>query len=211
MYGEKVKSMVCQRKDFFKANGDPHIWLHGTAGVGKSSLLAYIYPKTYKKNLYNRFFDLYKPTEHTHVLLEDLDHAAVETLGLNFIKTLCDESGFTYDQKYKSAQPARTTVIITSQFDISNILTHLEKQIETAEQGKALRRRFFEIRAIELHRLLGIKLRNNYELKLLKQQGNMEPGACFMAWNYLEDMPSVHNLPTPEQCQAKIREAYYHT
>ena len=209
MYGEKVKSMCVQRKDFFKTNGDPHIWLHGKAGYGKSSLIAYIYPKSYKKNLYNRFFDLYKPTEHTHVLLEDLDHAAVEVLSLNFIKTLCDESGFTYDQKYKSAQPARTTVIVTSQFTIRNILDHLDKQIETGEQAKALQRRFWEVRADELHRLLGIKLRNNYELSVLKMKSNNDPGRCFMSWNYLEDMPSLRPLPTPEECQKMIREAYY--
>lgn len=210
MYGEKVKSMVVQRKDFFKQNGDPHIWLHGTAGAGKSALLAYVYPKMYKKCLYNRFFDLYKPTEHTHVILEDLDHNAVETLSLNFIKTLCDESGFTYDQKYKSAQPARTVVLVTSQFDIGNILSHLDKQVEVGEQGAALRRRFYEVKALELHRLLGVKMRTNYELRMLKEQGNNEPQACFMAYNYLEDMPSVHPMPTPEECQQKIRDAYYH-
>lgn len=209
MYGEKIKSMVVQRSDFFKQNGDPHIWLHGTAGEGKSSLIAYIYPKVYKKNLYNRFFDLYKPTEHTHVVLEDLDHAACETLSLNFIKTLCDESGFTYDQKYKAAQPARTTVVVTSQFTISSIVAHLDKQIEIAEQAKALHRRFWEVKSSELQRLLGIKLRNNYELSQLKREGNTNPGACFQAWNYPEDMPSVKNLPTPEECQQIIKNAYY--
>lgn len=209
MYGEKIKSMVVQRKDFFKTNGDPHIWLYGSAGTGKSSLLAYVYPRAYSKCLYNRFFDLYKPTEHTHVLLEDLDHAAVETLSLNFIKTLCDESGFTYDQKYKAAQPARTTVLVSSQFDIRNILDHLENQIETNEQFKALTRRFFQVKATELHRLLGIKLRNNYELSMLKKEGTTDPGACFMPWNYLEDMPGIHKLPSPEECQQKIRDAYY--
>ena len=183
--------------------------LYGSAGCGKSSLLTYVYPKAYKKNLYNRFFDLYKPTEHTHVLLEDLDHAAVETLSLNFIKTLCDESGFTYDQKYKSAQPARTTVLVSSQFSISHILDHLEDLVEIGEQGAALHRRFFEIRAPELHRILGIKLRNKYELNMLRQEGNTAPGSCFMSWNYLEDMPSLHPIPSPEQCQDIIRKHYY--
>lgn len=209
MYGEKIKSMMSQRKDFFKANGDPHLWVHGSAGCGKSSLIAWVYPDAYKKNLYNRFFDLYNPKDNQHVLLEDLDHNAVETLSLNFIKTLCDESGFSYDQKYKAPQPARTTVIVTSQFDISNILAHLEKQIEVGEQGRALRRRFFEVRANELHRLLGVKMRNKYELNILRSEGNSEPSACFMAWNYLEDMPSIHPLPTAEECREKIKQAYY--
>lgn len=209
MYGEKVKSMMIQRADFFKRNGDPHIWLYGTAGSGKSSLLYYIYPQAYKKCLYNRFFDLYNPAVQDHVLLEDLDHAAVENLSLNFIKTMCDESGFTFDQKYKAGQRAVTTVLITSQFDISNILQHLDHQIEIGEQGKALRRRFMEIKSAELHRLLGIKLRNKYELQMLKREGNTNPGACFVAWNYVEDLPSLRPLPTPEECRNMIKDAYY--
>ena len=100
-------------------------------------------------------------------------------------------------------------MLVTSQFDIGNILSHLDKQIEIGEQGKALRRRFFEIDARELHRRLGIKLRNRYELGQLKASGNDDPGACFMAWNYLENMPSVKPLPTPEECQKMIRDAYY--
>ena len=209
MYGEKVKSMLVQRVDFFKTNGNPHIWLYGNAGAGKSSLISYIYPKAYKKNLYNRFFDLYKPLEHTHVILEDLDHAAVECLGLNFIKTLCDESGFNYDQKYEAPQPARTTVLITSQFDIANILGGLDKQIEIGQQGSALRRRFMEISAKELHRVLGIKLRSTYELRQLKQEGNTDPTKCFLGWNYLENMPSLKEIPSPEECQKLIRDHYY--
>ena len=209
MYGEKVKSMLLQRIDFFKRNGDPNIWLHGGAGCGKSSLLYYVYPNAYKKCLYNRFFDLYNPAVQDHVLLEDLDHAAVEALSLNFIKTMCDESGFTYDQKYKAGQRAVTTVLISSQFDIGNILAHLDKQVEIGEQGNALRRRFMEIRASELHRLLGIKLKNRYELGLLKREGNTDVSKCFYAWNYLEDMPSLHPIPTPEECRKIIREAYY--
>nr|UQB76434.1 nonstructural protein [Flumine parvovirus 12] len=208
-YGEKIKSMMLQRVDFFKRNGDPNIWLHGTAGAGKSSLLYYIYPNAYKKCLYNRFFDLYNPATQDHVLLEDLDHAAVENLGLNFIKTMCDESGFTFDQKYKAGQRSVTTVLISSQFDIANILDHLDKQIEIGEQGKALRRRFMEIHSNDLQRLLGIKLKNRYELGLLKQSGNTEVSKCYYAWNYVENMPSLRAIPSPEECQALIREAYY--
>ena len=87
-YGEKIKAMVKQKKDFFKTNGDPHIWLYGYPGTGKTAILSYIYPKYFKKNLHNKFFDLYDPKEHSHVLLEDLDHEAVERLGINFIKTI---------------------------------------------------------------------------------------------------------------------------
>ena len=209
MYGEKIKSMMVQRMDYFKQNGNPHMWIYGSAGCGKSSLVSYIYPKSYKKNLFNRYFDLYKPTEHDHVLLEDLDHAAVETLSFNFIKTLCDESGFTFDQKYKAAQPARTTLLVTSQFDIGNILAGQDKQFEIGKQGDAFRRRMWEVRATEIHRICGIKLRSKYELMMLKREDNQEPGKCFMAWNYVDDMPSLEPMPTPEECQQKIKDAFY--
>ena len=58
--------------------------------TGKTAVLSFIYPKMYKKNLFNRFWDLYDPKEHTHVMMEDLDHEAVEKLSINFIKTVCD-------------------------------------------------------------------------------------------------------------------------
>lgn len=205
-YGEKLKSQLRQRKDFFKSNGDPHIWIYGGAGSGKSALLSWIYPNCYKKNLYNRFFDLYDPTQHDHVLLEDLDHKAVESLSVNFIKTLCDESGFTYDQKYKTAQPARTVVLVSSQFTIGDLLVDTPGYSETVA---ALSRRFWTVKVWELHRILGIKLRTKYEIQMLKKEGNDDPSKVFMAWNYVDDMPSLNPLPTAEEAQQLIRTAYY--
>lgn len=205
-YGERIKSMMHQRKDFFKSNGDPHIWIYGGAGSGKSALLNYIYPNVYKKNLYNRFFDLYDPEKHTHVSLEDLDYKAIETLNINFIKTLCDEGGFSFDQKYKTPQPARTTVLVTSQFTISQLLQDTDGYTQNVA---AFERRFWQIKVWEIHRILGIKLRDKYEIKVLKSQGNEDPSKVFIAWNYTDDMPSLHPLPTPEEAQKMIREAYY--
>jgi hypothetical protein len=97
-YGEKLKAMVTQKANFFKSNGDPHIWITGTPGSGKSAILQVVYPHYYNKDLNNRFFDLYKPDVHTHVLLQDLDHEVVEKLGVQFLKTICDEAGFPIDQ-----------------------------------------------------------------------------------------------------------------
>lgn len=206
-YGEKLKSMIDQRRDFFKMNGDPHIWLHGNPGCGKSSLIHWLYPQAYKKNLYNQFWDLYNPKVHTHTILEDLDHNAVQKLDLNFIKTICDESGFSYDRKYKTAELARTTVIVTSQFTIKCIIENVLAHNESQEH--ALRRRFWEINAYELQRILSIKLRNAYELKMLKKEGNEDPSKCFMPWNYAEDMPSLRPMPTVEEAQQLVRDAYY--
>lgn len=86
-------------------------------------MLSFVYPKYYKKNLHNRFFDLYDPAEHTHVMLEDLDHEAVEMLSTQFLKTICDEAGFPVDQKYKTPQLARTTVLVTSNFTINQLIS----------------------------------------------------------------------------------------
>lgn len=97
-YGEKIKSMICQKRDFFKDKRHPNIWLYGFPGTGKTQILNYVYPAYYKKNLTNRFFDLYDQKIHSHIMLEDLDHEAVERLGVNFLKTICDQAGFPIDQ-----------------------------------------------------------------------------------------------------------------
>lgn len=77
-YGEKIKALTLQRRDKLTSDGHPHMWVHGPAGCGKSAVLSFVYPDYYKKNLHNRFFDLFDPQSHTHVMLEDLDHEAVE-------------------------------------------------------------------------------------------------------------------------------------
>lgn len=212
-YGEKLKALVAQRKDQLSTTGDPHIWLHGGPGTGKSALLSFIYPKTYKKNLYNKFFDLYDPARHTHIMLEDLDHDAVDRLSTNFLKTLCDESGFPIDQKYKTPQLARSVILVTSNFTITEIISQSD---ETNAYGRsanqrALLRRFFSTTSYEFLRLLGLKLLPKYEINQLKKQGNTDPSKCFMAWDYLLDTPTGEPLKDPEHYQEIIRNAYYKT
>lgn len=48
-YGEKLKAMIHQKKDQLKSDGHPHIWLYGTPGSGKSAVLSFIYPNTYRE------------------------------------------------------------------------------------------------------------------------------------------------------------------
>lgn len=206
-YGEKIKAMVVQKKDFFKSNGDPHIWLYGYPGTGKTAVLSYVYPKTYKKNLHNKFFDLYDPKEHDHVMLEDLDHEAVERLSINFIKTICDEAGFAVDQKYKTPQLTRTTVLVTSNFDIPSIMPDT-KGIE--ENKAAFMRRFWHVNIYNLLRLLGLKLLPKYERKTLQSEGNMDPGRLFISWDYVTDMPTCQPIKKPEEYQKVIKDAFYH-
>lgn len=206
IYGEKIKAMVTQKKDFFKTNGDPHIWLYGYPGTGKTAILSYVYPDYFKKNLHNKFFDLYDPSVHTHVMLEDLDHEAVDRLSINFIKTICDESGFAVDQKYKTPQLCRTTVLVTSNFSIPEIMP----ETNGAEANKAaIMRRFWHVNIYALLRLLGLKLLPKEDRKVLASAGNNDPGKLFMAWDYVTDIPLCEPIKPPEHYQALIKSSFY--
>lgn len=210
-YGEKLKALICQRKDNLQSDGHPHIWLHGYPGSGKSAILSYIYPKTYKKNLYNKFFDLYDPKEHDHIMLEDLDHDAVDKLSTNFLKTLCDESGFPIDQKYKTPQLTRSTILVSSNFTIQQIISQSEECNVFGKEAnsKALLRRFWQVEAPEFLRLLGVKLLPKYELNMLKKDGNMDPGRLFYSFDYLTGTPTGEPIKTPEEYAKIVKDHYY--
>lgn len=210
-YGEKIKAMIHQKKDNLQSTGDPHIWIYGPPGHGKSAIMNYIYPTYYKKNLYNRFFDLYDPKMHTHIMLEDLDHDAVDKLSLTFIKTLCDEAGFAVDQKYKTPQLAKTTVLVTSNFTIPDVVEHSNETNGNARGANkfALLRRFWHIHSTELFRLLDLKLLPAYELKVLKKAGNNDPGRLFMSWDYLTDCPTGTPIQSPDYYRRLLKDTFY--
>ena len=48
--------MVKQKSNFFNERKDPHIYVFGFPGSGKTAIMKYVYPKMYKKDLSNRFF-----------------------------------------------------------------------------------------------------------------------------------------------------------
>lgn len=206
-YGEKLKSMIAQKRDFFKSDGHPHIWITGTPGSGKSAILQILYPNYYNKDLNNRFWELYNPELHTHTLLQDLDYATVEKLGVQFLKTICDEAGFPIDQKYKSCQLVRTTVLVSSNFSLSDVLP--EDMKGRNENLSALRRRFFEVNIRDFLRLLGLKLLSKYEIKGLKLRGNQDPRKLFMTWDYLRDIPTGEPIPQTAVLQQLVKDAYY--
>lgn len=210
-YGEKIKALIMQKRDKLKSNGDPHIWLYGSAGIGKSAVLNYIYPKYYKKNLYNKFFDLFDPQIHTHVMLEDLDHDCLDKLSLNFIKTLCDEAGFPIDQKYKTPQLARAAILVTSNFKIDDVVDHSVDTNQNArfQNKSALLRRFFHVEIKQFLQLLGLKLLPHYEIMMLKKEGNSDPGRLFMSWDYVADMPTGMPIQSPEFYAKLIKDHYY--
>lgn len=211
MYGERVKSMIAQKKmktdDHAHNPADPHIWLFGLPGTGKTSILQFIYPNSYKKNLYNKFFDLFDPKTHGHIILEDLDHEAVERLSINFIKTLCDKQGFAVDQKYKTPQLASCSVLVTSNFSISDIIPI--DQLGYEQNKAAIMRRFFHVRIDNFMRLVGLKLLPVWDRKKLQQEGNTDMGKLFVSWDYTSDRPKCEPIGPPEFYQEQIRKYFY--
>ena len=210
-YGEKLKTMVFQKKrNFFGKHKDPHLYLFGFPGSGKTSLLKFIYPNYYKKDLQNKFWDLYDEEHHTHVMLEDLDSVVLEKhLSIQFLKTICDEAGFPIDQKYKTPQVTRATILITSNQDIDGLVNNLSETRLVEDTKKAIRRRFLQLRVDTLQRLLGVKLINDYERKLLKKEGNEDPSKLYIDWNYDLDSPTGLPLKKPEEYQQMIRDYYF--
>lgn len=210
-YGEKLKAIIHQKRDFFKTNGDPHIWLMGNPGSGKSALLQVVYPNYFNKNLDTKFFDRFDPAVHSSVLLQDVDHSHFDltnrTLGVQFFKSICDEAGYPIDQKFKTPQITRLHVLITSNFQINDVLP--EDMPGRRENLLALSRRFFQVNIRDLLPMLGLKLLSKYEITQLKKANNTDPSKVFIAWDYLRDMPTGQPLKTPEEYQEIIRTKFY--
>lgn len=207
LYGSRLKAMIHQKANFFGTRTDPHIFLHGFPGSGKTSILKWIYPNTYKKDLSNRFFDLYDDKIHDHVMLEDLDHEAVDKFGIQWLKTICDEAGFPIDQKYKTPQLTRSTILVTSNFTITDIIPSETKGIEQTKA--ALHRRFWHVRIDQFLRMLGVKLIDKYERKVLQAQGNEDPSKLYYSYDYLTDTPTGLPLKEVKYYQDLIKEEYY--
>ena len=207
LYGARLKAMVKQKANFFGDKTDPNIWLFGFPGTGKTAILKFLYPNTYKKDLSNRFFDLYDPTQHSHVILEDLDHDAVERLGIQFLKTICDEGGFPIDQKYKTPQLTRTTCLVSSNFCIGDILPADLRGVEMTKA--ALYRRFLQVRIDNFLRLLGLKLIDKYERNMLKKSGNEDVSKLFYSYDYTVDMPTGLRIKSVEEYQSMIKDMFY--
>lgn len=205
-WAEKIKSTLKQRRTFACNEGNPHLWVTGWPGTGKTAVLTFLYPKLFKKNLYNKFFDLYDPKEHTHVMLEDLDHEAVQRLSINFLKTVCDEAGFAIDQKYKTPQLARTTVLVSSNFEIKQLVPEGPGY---NQNYPALRRRFWEIKIFELLRLLNLRLVGKDERNKLKKEGNEDLNKLFLDWDYAQDAPTGKPLKEAIEYQQIIRDYFY--
>lgn len=209
IYGERIKAMIHQKKEFKGDSSDPHIWLYGYPGTGKTSILQYVYPDSYKKNLYNKFFDLYDSKVHTHIILEDLDYEAVDRLSINFLKTLCDKQGFAIDQKYKTPQLTRSTILVTSNFSIPELLEASDDRCGLEITKVAILRRFFHVRIDNFLRLLNLKMVPKWDQKKLQEEGNNDLAKLFVTWDYVSDSPMCEPVKTPAYYQTLIKEQFY--
>jgi hypothetical protein len=206
-YSEKLKAMIHQKRDFFTTNANPHIWLMGNPGSGKSALLQVIYPNYFNKNLDTKFFDRYDEKVHTHVLLQDADHTTMEKLGVQFFKSICDEAGYPIDQKYKTPQICRLCVLVTSNFTINDVVP--EDLKGRTENMQALKRRFWEVNIRDILPVLNLKLLSKYEIQQLKKAGNLDPSKIFMTWDYTRDCPIGEPLKAASHYQELLRTKYY--
>lgn len=206
-YGEKIKAMVTQKLPKIEHPQGPHLWVYGYPGSGKTALMEYIYPNHYKKNLDTKFYDLFDQKTHTHMLLEDLDPDALERLGLQWLKTLTNEGGFPIDQKYKTPQLAKTTVLITSNFTINECLPIDLRGVPITLA--ALYRRFYHLKINVLLRILSIRLIPLEDRQQLKKEGNEDRSKIFMSWDWDLETPTGKPIPTPMECQELIRNKYY--
>ena len=106
----------------------------------------------------------------------------------------------------KTPQLSRTTVLVTSNFTIPDILA----DGPGLEQNKAaILRRFWHINICSLLRVLGIKLLPKDERKKLQSEGNNDLSKLFMGWDYLTDTPTCKPLETPEHYQKLIKTSFY--
>lgn len=140
------------------------------------------------------------------MMLEDLDHEAVLKLSINFVKTLCDEAGFAIDQKYKTPQLTRTTVLVTSNFKIKDLVP---EGAGFDQNLAAICRRFWEVDVYAFLRLLQLKLVPKMERATLKKEGNVDMSRLFLDWDYVTDTPTGKKLKEPIEYQQIIRDYFY--
>lgn len=106
----------------------------------------------------------------------------------------------------KTPQMGKTTVLVTSNFIIKDILP---EGPGFARNLEAVCRRFWQCNVYELLRLLQLKLVDSYVRAALKKEGNTDVSKLFMDWDYVTDSPTGKELKSPEEYQSIIREYFF--
>lgn len=150
---------------------EKHLWLYGDSGLGKTSVVEYLYPNHFRKRADGDWlgWDSSFPP-HKVVHLNDLDIQGLKALGIQHLKELCDPQGFNANVKYAGGEIINPTkIVVTSNFRIEEVVPPQTPGVE--QQRNALRRRF---REVDIRRFLdeqGLMLVSPAEVELAKSCG----------------------------------------
>lgn len=146
-----------------------HLWLYGESGLGKTSIVEYLYPGHYRKRPDSDWLgwdSTFAP--HKVVHLNDLDITGLKTLGIQLLKELCDPQGFNANVKYAGGEIINPSlVIVTSNFTISDVVPPQTPGVEV--QRNALRRRFREVNISDFLTEQGLMLVSKEEIEFAKR------------------------------------------
>lgn len=186
----------------------PHLWVWGEPGTGKTQVIKWLFPEAHLKDLTTHFWNGFDPAVQKEVILEDLDHEAVQKLGSNFFKQLTNEAGYRYDQKYEVGGETVSVILVTSNHTVREIFgTVVKYASEVVVQ--AMERRFLQCNIEDLLRTLGLKLVSSYDRAILKKRGNLDASKLFCDWDYLRNEPTGEEVKAIDYYHDLIRDAFY--
>lgn len=146
-----------------------HLWLYGESGLGKTSIVEYLYPNHFRKRADGDWLG-WDSTYHPHktVHLNDLDIVGLKTLGIQHLKELCDPQGFNANVKYAGGEIINPSmVIVTSNFKIEDVVPPQTPGMEV--QRSALRRRFKQVEISDFLTQQGLMLVSKEEIDFAKE------------------------------------------
>lgn len=168
-----------------------NLLIFGKTGTGKSLYVKLKYPNVYQRDpLEMKWFNGFKPTEHTHIYYEDMDVHLFNRQDLSPAqwKVWMDPYS-TYQGAMKYEAPLiniRHPVIVTSQYEIHEWFKN--GHINLVDDIMAVKRRFNAIDIKDLLRMEGIRLKPNLP-------PHQKPEDCFEPWDYENDCSPVEDQP----------------
>lgn len=125
-----------------------HLWIYGPTGCGKTSSVYALFEKEglYRRDITKQFWQSY--ANEPNVVIEDINNSTLRQLQLTTLKNLCDPTGFPIEQKYGNSEIIRPRIIVTSQYDIDEVVKYVGKNAKFnqdwyhEEDLLAIKRRF---------------------------------------------------------------------